>query len=262
MANQILLPEHQQAIRERVSELGLGDFRSAILKSAYSAYNLIGAKQSDTRTLGTTRFGGQPDLPSTFETSELDSFQFLYQVNLSDLRDGFLLGLPAEGILSIFSNCDPYYGGKTLYFLSTDLVRHQMPNPTPDYIFSDLKPWKLKIAMSVGFAQYGVELFDEIEEAGLSDEYETLCNTEFDSRTGPCFGEILGRFSDLNEDMREDAANECGGKPNEWRSLWKLFSSFKSNLVISDFHLLHGMIRKRHLMNLDFTKMYTTQDNG
>ncbi len=262
MANQTLLPLHQQIIRDRIGELGLGDFRSAILKSAYSAYDLIGVKQSKTRAKGTTRFGGQPDLPSTFQTSDLDSLQFLFQVNLSDLPDGSMLGLPSDGILSTFSERDPYYGGKTFFFPSADLVRYRMPDPAPDYIFSNVKPWKLKIATSVGFAQYGDELFYEIEEAGLADEYEQLCNTEFSSRSGPCFGEILGRFSDLNGDMRETAADGCGGKPNEWLSLWKLFSSTESNLVISDFHLLHGMIRKRHLKNLDFTKMFTTEDNG
>lgn len=257
-----LLPKHANVICERIAELGLDDFRSRIVKSAYTAYDLIGAKQGDTRNKGTTRFGGHPDLPASFDTSELDEFEFVYQVNCADLPDAALLGLPTEGILSVFSNQEPYDGGKTLYFPSCDLVRHRMADPTPDYIFSDVKPWKLKITTSVGFAQYGDDLYDEIEQAGLSDEYGKLCETKFDAASGPCFGALLGRFSDLNGDMREEAADECGGKPSEWRSLWKVFSSYESGLVISDFHLLHGMIQKRHLKALNFSKMFTKQDNG
>jgi hypothetical protein len=262
MSDQQLLPKHADRIEERISELGLDDFRSPILKGAYSAYDLIGVKQGDSRKKGTTRFGGHPDLPDSFNAEELNEFEFVYQVNCADLPDGELLGLPSEGLLSVFSNSEPYYGGKTLYFKTPDLIRHRMPDPVPDYIFSDVKPWKLKIATSVGFAQYGDDLFDEIEDAGLSDEYEQLCDTEFNNVSGPCFGEILGRYSDLNGDMREEAANNCGGKPTDWRSLWKVFSSWESGLVISDFHLLHGMIRKRHLKALDLSKMFSTQSNG
>jgi len=215
-----------------------------------------------TQAKGSTRVGGHPDLPASFDVAELEEFEFIYQVDLADLPDGPLLGLPGEGILCVFSCCEPDEGGKTLYFPSRDLVRHRMPDPDPDYIFSDVKLWKLRIASTVGFAKYGDELFGEIEGAGLSDEYEQLFETELEKDTGPCFGEILGRFSDLNGDMREDAADSCGGKATEWRSLWKVISSFESGLVISDFHRLHGMIRNRHLDSVDFSKMYTTQSNG
>lgn len=257
-----LLPGHASLISDRIAELGLHVFESEILKSAYSGYLLIGSQQADTRTKGTTRFGGHPDLPASFDVAELEEFEFVYQVNCADLPNGSFLGLPSEGILSIFSNSEPYYGGKTLYFPDRDLVRHSMSEPTPDYIFSDLKPWKLRIATTVGFAEYGDEFFDEIQDASLSDEYEQLCQTEFDTCTGPCFGEILGRFSDLNGDMREDAADKCGGKAAEWRSLWKVFSSYESGLVISDHHRLHGMIWNRHLAALNFSMLYTIQSNG
>lgn len=262
MANRQLLPKHAEIIRERVAALGLNDFRSSILKAAYTSYELIGAKQADTRARGTTRFGGHPDLPAECDTGELNDFEFVYQVNCADLPGAAQLGMPTAGILSVFSNRDPYEGGKTLYFPDSDLIRHRMPDPEPDYVFSNVKPWKLKIGTNVGFAEYGDDLHFEIEAAGLSDEYAKLCETEFDKLASPCFGELLGRHSDLNGDMREDAAEECGGKAAEWRSLWKVFSSFESGLVISDFHLLHGMIRKRHLKSLNFSQMYTTQDNG
>lgn len=256
-----LLPQHADRIRDRISELGLDDFCTPILESACSAYGLIGVEQADSPEKGTTRFGGHPDLPAEFDTGELNDFEFVYQVNCADLPEGESLGLPADGLLSVFSNSDPYDGGKTLFFQTSDLIRHHMPDPMPDYIFSDVKPWKLKIANHVGFAGYGDELFNKIEDAGLSDEYEQLCCTEFSNVSGPCFGEILGRFSELNGDMREEAAEACGGKPAEWRSLWKIFSSFQSGLVISDFHLLHGMIRKRELQALIFSRMFSTESN-
>jgi len=262
MSGHQLLPQHNDRIRQRISDLGLDDFRSGILEGAYSAYDLIGDTQADSRKKGTSRFGGHPDVPQTFDPAELDGFEFIYQVNFADLPDGTTLGLPDQGLLSVISNREPYYGGKTFYFEPSDLVGHRMPDPVPDYVFSNVKPWKLKVTTSVGFAEYGDDLFDEIEDAGLESEYERLRETKFQPVSGPCFGEILGRFSDLNGDMREEAADRCGGKVAEWRSLWKVFSSYESGLVISDFHLLHGMIRERHLKTLDFSKMFSIQSNG
>lgn len=262
MSGQQLLPEHSGRLQERISELGLDDFRSRILRSAYSVYRLIGAEQADSRKQGTTRFGGHPDLPASFDIEELNAFEFVYQVNCADFPTGELLGLPAEGLLSVFSSSEPYYGGKTLFSATSDLVRHRMPDPAPDYIFSNVKPWKLRTATGVGFPQYGDDLVEEIEAAGLSGQYEQLCSTKFCVASGPCFGEILGRFSDLNGDMRKQASDKCGGKPTDWRALWKVFSSYDSGLVISDFHVLHGMIQERHLKRRDFSKMFTTQSNG
>lgn len=262
MANQYLLPDHDAIIRERVEELGLNDFRSSILESAYSAYELVGTQQTTTTSIGTTRFGGDPDLPADFDAELIESCAFVYQVNFADLPNGPVLGLPTNGIFSLFSPYEPCDGGVTFFFPSSDLVRHQMPEPMENCIFSDVKPWNLSIANGVGFAAYGDELVDEIEEAGLEEPYESLCETEFNTQSGPRFGEILGRFADLNGDMRNDAAEDCGGEPTQWRSLWKVFSSYESNLVISDFHVLHGMIRDSDLERKDFTKLYSIQDNG
>ena len=262
MSNQYLLPNHDQLVRRRIDELGLNDFRTAIIASAYSAYELVGTQQSDTPSIGTTRFGGHPDLPRDFDASQLESFEFAYQVNCADLPNGHQLGLPSQGILSVYSDSEPLEGGKSLYFPVSELVRHTMSDPIPDNIFSDVKPWRIEIASNVGFASYGDELVDEIEDAGLEDEYEKLCDTQFNAQAGPRFGEILGRFADLNGDMRNDAAKNCGGIPSEWRSLWKIFSSHESNLVISDFHLIHGMIRESHLEQLDFANTYTVTSNG
>ncbi len=257
-----LLPQHRELIRQQIAELGLDEFGSEILKGAYTSFELFGEKQVSSRKKGTTRFGGHPDLPSTFDPSELDDFEFVYQVNLADLPKGHALGLPAGGLLSVFSDCEPYYGGKTLFFEPCELIRHRMPAPAADDIFSDVKPWKLRVGTKVAFPQYGDDLIFEIDGVGLEAAYEQLLETKFHDVRGPRLGEILGRFSDLNGDMRKTAVDRCGGKAVEWRSLWKVFSNYDSGLVISDFHQLHGMIRNRHLKSRRFEKVFSCTTNG
>jgi len=257
-----LLQKHEDRLRDRIAELGLGDFASGILSGSYSGYLLVGDSQALTEQAGTTRFGGDPDVPEAFDTAALDDLVFIFQVNMSDLPQAQALGLPEAGLLSVFSHREPYDGGKTFYFEPAGLVRHRMAAPDPDYVFSDMKPWKLKIKMSVDFPEYGDDLFDEIVDAGLESEYEQLSEMTFDDVSGPPFGQLLGRFSDLNGDMREDAADENGGEVHEWISLWKVFSNRESGLVISDFFLLHGMIRRPHLRELNFRQMYSCMSNG
>lgn len=256
-----LLAEHQDALQDRIVELGLQGFTSSIVNGAYSAYRLLGDEQADARELGTSRFGGDPDLPRLFDASGLNELVFVYQVNMADLPQAHVLGLPEGGLLSVFSDADADYG-QTFLFENAELVRHRMPAPQPDYIFSNMKPWHLKVAKAVDFPAYGDDLLFEIDDAGLEAEYRQLLETKCEHDSRPCFGQILGRFSDLNGDMRKDAVANCGGELSEWLSLWKVFSSSESGLVISDFHLLHGMIRRQHLKMLDFGKMYSTSSNG
>ena len=91
---QQLLPEHADHLKDRIKALDLGAYEKPILKSAYTAYNLVGHQQAGTRNAGTTRFGGHPDLPRSFDIDQLADHEFVYQVNLTDLPGGTTLGLP------------------------------------------------------------------------------------------------------------------------------------------------------------------------
>ena len=256
-----LLSEHQTLLRNRIAELGLQDFAAGILAGAYSSYLLIGDEQAASDQLGTSRFGGDPDIPADFDRrDQLEELVFIYQVNLADLPQRAELGLPESGLLSVFSDGDADRGC-TFFFAASNLTRYALPEPDPEYIFANIKPWTLKLAPSVDLPDYGADLFDEIGDAGLDSEYEELCDTKFSDVAGPSFGQLLGRPSDLNGDMREDAVEECGGSVDQWRSLWKVFSSFESGLVISDVHVLHGMIRNQHLQSLDLSQLYSTCSN-
>jgi len=256
-----LLPEHKALLRKRIVELGLQDFNDRILNGSYSGYLLVGDRQAASRQVGTSRFGGDPDMPRKFDAAILDPLVFIYQVRMADLPHAKVLGLPDTGLLSVFSDSAADFG-TTFFFDDNDLVRHCMPAPDPEYIFANMKPWKFKVTTSVEFPEYGEDVFYEIQEAGLESEYEEFCHASPNLLSGRYFGQILGRFSSLNGDMREDAAKECGGQASDWLSLWKVFSSFDSGLVISDFHLLHGMVRKRDLKRRNFSRMYSTSSNG
>ena len=97
-----------------------------------------------------------------------------------------------------------------------------MPEPEPDYIFSDMKPWDPGITCAVDIPQYGNSLIFDLDEAGLDSNDNELDRSELSPLDGPSFGQIPGRFSELNGDMRNDAADDCGGEASDWLSLWPI----------------------------------------
>ena len=120
-----LLEEHRDRLRDRITELGLRDFKTGILNGSYSSYLLVGAKQDASQEFGTSRFGGEPDIPQSFDAARLDELVFVCQVNMSDLPQAQDLGLPDAGILAIFSDPHAEYG-KTFFFEKIVEIRASM----------------------------------------------------------------------------------------------------------------------------------------
>ncbi|MEZ6048627.1 MAG: DUF1963 domain-containing protein [Planctomycetaceae bacterium] len=255
-----LLQEQRDHISYLIGDTGLSSFSSEILNGAYSAYRLLGKEQTESSELGISRFGGEPDVPQSFDTAQLLDLVFIYQVNMADLPQANILGLPDSGLISVFADINADYG-KAFYFEDVEFIRHRMPPKDPDYVFGRMLPWTLNVEMVVDFPRYGDDLVVEIIEAGLEEEYEKLCD-RFGCSSDKFFGQILGRFSDLNGDMRQEAVRRCGGETDKWRSFWKILSSYKSGLVISDFHEIHGLIQHQHLQDLDFSRVFSETTNG
>ena len=252
----MLVENQRPAIETLVEKHGLSAVSNLVLNSAHARIDLIPEEEEDYAVVGNSRFGGDPDVPLNSPwLDEIADKVFLFQARLSDFPWASSLGLPKVGWLYVFSEQEPdststYYSGEAV-----ELVRHRMVPPEPDYIFSDLKAFKLRGSLGIDFPEYGSEEFDQIEAAGLEEEYELLMTSGAPEEETFC--ELAGRFEELNGDLREEAARSMGGQPFDWRSLWRVKSSFKSGLVINDFHVLHGLVRSVDLRARDFSSVYS-----
>jgi hypothetical protein len=216
----------------------------------------------DVIELGCSKFAGNPDLPTDCSwRDELEDLVFLFQINFAELAFHNEFTIPEKGMLYVFSDQAPH-DGRCFYSSPRErpLQAHIMPPPDPEYIFSDMVACRLSWATHVDFPDYGSEEYDMIEDLGLLEDYETLVEDFSICPPKPPFLQLFGRTADLNSDLRSRAAEEKGGDMEEWQEFWKVFSSFESGLVISDHHVLHGLIKTKDLEQGHFADVYVCTD--
>ena len=127
-----------QAVFERVAN----DLKSGILE----ATRLVTERADESvLELGTTKIGGQPDLPvgTLWPTWNDSHLSFIAQINLADLEKASQTLLPKEGLLSFFYDSeqatwgfDPKDSGSWRVMLFSDrasLERFEPPASLPDY---------------------------------------------------------------------------------------------------------------------------------
>jgi hypothetical protein len=256
----MLIEAQAELLSSLISQHELGAVAETIKRAAYTRVDLMSAGEENYSTLGTSRFGGDPDIPINCPwLDRIEGMVFVFQVCLADLVWSASLGLPGSGMLYVFADNEAD-NASTFYFPGTpdELLRHRMPAPHPDYIFSEMKCVRLKGSLGIDLPRYGSDEFDEIEEAGLGAGYESL-----EERLAPgdeVFCQLRGRYAELNGDLREDAAKAGGGNARDWRSLWKILSSIQSGLVISDHHVLHGMIKDQDLATRAFANVFSIRE--
>ncbi|NHZ87480.1 DUF1963 domain-containing protein [Massilia sp. CCM 8733] len=256
----MLIETQAELLDSLIGQHELHAVTETIKRAAYTRVDLMSAGEETYATLGTSRFGGDPDIPINCSwLDRLEGMVFVFQVCLADLVWSTSLGLPPSGMLYVFAD-EEALSASTFYFpgASDELIRHRMPAPQPDNIFSEMKCLRLKGSLGIDLPRYGSDEFDEIEELGLDEGYHSL-----EERLTPgdeVFCQLRGRCAELNGDLREDAAKAGGGNARDWRSLWKIFSSLESGLVISDHHVLHGMIKDQELATRAFANVFSIRE--
>lgn len=259
----MLIEAHARLLDSLISQHGLEVVAETIKQASYTRVGMTSAGEETYAALGTSRFGGNPDIPIDCSwLDRIDGMVFVFQVCLSDLNWSASLGLPETGVLYVFSDQEAD-SASTFYFPGTpdQLTRHRMPAPEPDYHFSNMKCFRLKASLGIDLPEYGSDEFYEIEDAGLDEKYEIfLSQLQLLTPNGESYCQLAGRYADINGDLRKKAAEAGGGIAQDWRSLWKVFSSYESGLVISDFHVLHGMIKDQDLRSRNFSNVYSVRD--
>jgi uncharacterized protein YwqG len=121
-------------LAEKIIQFGFEDHRDFLLKIARPSIELL--PSPDTIGFGCSKFGGEPDLPASFEwpVHSLGPYRFIGQINLSELPR-VPVSVPSEGLLSFFytydEDGDAFWGApdfiKVFHFEMNDEVRPVSP---------------------------------------------------------------------------------------------------------------------------------------
>ncbi|MWC29463.1 DUF1963 domain-containing protein [Paenibacillus sp. MMS18-CY102] len=127
-------------IHSIISRLGLSEYSHEIMQAIKPSVRMaLHPAQEQELALGCTKFGGNPDLPASFQwpVDGDEAFSFLFQLNLLELAAYNIDSpLPQEGILSFFINPATLLSeeqhlhshARAFHFTGTDsLVRREPP---------------------------------------------------------------------------------------------------------------------------------------
>lgn len=140
------IPMAQERFSRQISELGLGKWKSELLKLAVPTIQLSASRdKSNPPPAGTSKLGGEPDLPASmpWPANQNGPLAFLAQIQLSDLPQiGYASELPESGLLSFFYDWenqpwgyDPSHGaGSQIVFIDgeSQLARRTTPEELED----------------------------------------------------------------------------------------------------------------------------------
>jgi hypothetical protein len=139
--------QEREALKARLSAAGLSSVAETVLGMVRPCYRIERTLTSEENLpIGTSRFGGLPDVPADFEWPELTSgkqpeaMEFVGQIRLQDLPSPMPEHLPRQGLLSFFTRWSE--ARVSFYPEGTALRRVASPNPpvaaAPTGIFKSL----------------------------------------------------------------------------------------------------------------------------
>jgi uncharacterized protein YwqG len=89
-------------LAREIAAAGFNKHLAFLMNVAKPSVNLL--ETEGAAIIGGSKFGGSPDLPADFEwpEGEFGPYRFLGQFNFKEIPDGPSMGLPADGLLSLF----------------------------------------------------------------------------------------------------------------------------------------------------------------
>jgi Leucine-rich repeat (LRR) protein/uncharacterized protein YwqG len=238
-----------------VEENGLDSIRPEIWRSAREAVQIESTEPDDYSRPGNSRLGGFPDLADAalFPRSDDGRYWiFLAQMNLAEVAplNGYL---PRTGLLSFFIDSTESLHARVLFYegnpgaLTT--IRHgggdELTDADDDYTES---PHRVKFRRFFSLPHNPpAEIEDDDEKA---DAYEKCRKS-----AGSGDHHLNGYTFTQHESPEQMAANEIGGKPEEWVPLIQLGWDNKTGFCFWDAGTLTFTIHQEDLRRWDFSRM-------
>lgn len=276
-------PTLRTALETGIEAQGLGAFVSAIMAEARWAvrFSLLGKGQG--KAVGTTRFGGVPDLPADFPypMTEGRHWTFMAQIDLASISalQGYL---PRCGLLSFFCE-DTVHGieyeyplaGKVgvFHFVDRDLRRYRFPAGA-EFVEEGLagsgysgRGARAMAVASLPFLYSDHERLTpegrsllEIEDQGLEEGYATLRSSLLGGDDDAFV--VNGHVFTQHESPEEQSAEDRGGDHGEWMVLLSFCSEGKVGFMFGDAGTMTFCIHKKDLAAGDFGRVVATQETS
>ena len=254
-------PKLEKKLVKSIKKYGLLEIENEIFKLAKAAIEIQSTKKHTYKKVGLSRFGGFPDLPddSFYPKYDQKYWSFLCQINLEDIQ-GLAHFLPNEGLLSFFIDSTESFCGKVLFqnksdfkFLKTIYIPEGASLVDEDDDYTD-SSYQLKFTPNIHLPDYIYNLPNE----DLEEKYERIYS-HFNSDLEHALNGIV--FTQ-GESANEQAANELGGKPEEWVSLLQLGWDTNVGFCFWDAGVISFLIHQEDLSRLNFSNCFVCLESS
>lgn len=258
------LPRTIEEMRAAASEVDIpADVIERIEASAQRSATLVPDPNGDTSACGTSRLGGEPDLPVdvAWPTGPHGPLTFVAQVVLSELPSDLLEehGMPIDGMLSLFidnEELDWDWGGSSddgqywrLLWTDPQVDLERRPRParsgSAPVELLEFPAVALTVRMDMTFPAYGSAEFERLDVGDADDAYYDLIEVE-DADSSRVLGHAQSVQGDP-ENQAEQATGRGDGDESAWRLLLQIASHDEADMMWGDCGFLYVMITEDDL---------------
>ncbi|AOY15471.1 cytoplasmic protein [Bacillus sp. ABP14] len=232
-----------------IDKYGLTHLKEELMNTVFPCIKVV-PKQAETVAIGSSKMGGIPDLPATFEypTHKGNPLQFIAQFNLNDLQNvGIDHDFPEKGMLYFFSvenyfeeDVNPTEAGRVLYY---DVPVEQLRRA------DELQTNYNQCATTFELTYKLPELF--IEDEADSDRFlqllEELIPDNYDNH------QIFGEPFSVQDEVLYETGQYMEIDPQQMTLLFQIDSDTKNcNMMWGDLGMLYFCIGNEDLKNRRF----------
>ncbi|KWU53607.1 cytoplasmic protein [Bacillus mycoides] len=239
----------EQKIEILIDKYELTHLKQELINTVFPCLKVV-LKQQEIIAIGSSKMGGVPDLPNTFEypTYKENPLRFIAQFNLSDLQNvGMDHNLPKTGMLYFFSienyfeeDVDPTEAGRVLYY---DIPVEQLRRA--DEIQAKYNQCAITFELTYKLPELFIE--DEADSDRFLQLLEELIPDNYDNH------QMFGEPFSVQDEVLDETGQYMGIDPQHMTLLFQIDSDTKNcNMMWGDLGMLYFCIGNEDLKNRHF----------
>jgi len=239
----------RQQIEVLIDKYGLTHLKEELINTVFPCVKVV-PKQEETVAIGSSKMGGVPDLPDSFEYPiyKGNPLHFIAQFNLSDLQNvGMDHNLPKTGMLYFFSienyfeeDVDPTKAGRVLYY---DISVEQLCRANE----TQAKYTQCAITFELTYKLPELFIEDEADSDRFLQLLEELIPDNYDNH------QMFGEPFSVQEEVLYETGEYMGIEPQQMTLLFQIDSDHKNcNMVWGELGMLYFCISNEDLKNRRF----------
>lgn len=239
----------EKKIEILIDKYELTHLKQELINTVFPCVKVV-PKQQEIITIGSSKMGGVPDLPNTFEypTYKENPLRFIAQFNLSDLQNvGMDHNLPKTGMLYFFSienyfeeDVDPTEAGRVLYYnIPVEQLRRA------DEIQAKCNQCAINFELTYKLPELFIE--DEADSDRFLQLLEELIPDNYDNH------QMFGEPFSVQDEVLYETGQYMGIDPQHMTLLFQIDSDTKNcNMMWGDLGMLYFCIGNEDLKNRHF----------